>query len=163
MMSIGFEEYKEPAPGIFCIGNIRIFAEGPNLVIWNTKKNMKEVVPITHIQSFSIKDGTKLTNGAFTFATAKASTGNVNVGWGVSIASGAEKSYYYSYKENMFARQLQDYLSNFQQQSATSVSPVQNNSVTAVADEIRSLKSLLDDGIITQSEFDAKKKQLLGL
>lgn len=31
------------------------------------------------------------------------------------------------------------------------------------ADEIRKLKSLLDDGIITQSEFDAKKKQLLGL
>lgn len=31
------------------------------------------------------------------------------------------------------------------------------------ADEIRSFKSLLDDGIITQEEFDAKKKRLLGL
>lgn len=31
------------------------------------------------------------------------------------------------------------------------------------ADELRKYKSLLDDGIITQEEFEAKKKQLLGL
>lgn len=31
------------------------------------------------------------------------------------------------------------------------------------ADEIRKYKELLDDGIITQEEFDVKKKQLLGL
>lgn len=30
-------------------------------------------------------------------------------------------------------------------------------------DQIRQLKGLLDDGIITQADFDAKKKQLLGL
>ena len=30
-------------------------------------------------------------------------------------------------------------------------------------DEIRKYKSLLDDGIITQEEFDAKKKELLGV
>lgn len=31
------------------------------------------------------------------------------------------------------------------------------------ADEIKKFKNLLDEGIITQEEFDAKKKQLLGL
>ena len=31
------------------------------------------------------------------------------------------------------------------------------------ADEIRKFKKLADDGIITQDEFEAKKKQLLGL
>ncbi len=31
------------------------------------------------------------------------------------------------------------------------------------ADEIKKFKELLDSGIITQEEFDAKKKQLLGL
>lgn len=30
-------------------------------------------------------------------------------------------------------------------------------------DQLRKLKGLLDDGILTQDEFDAKKKQLLGL
>ena len=46
----------------------------------------------------------------------------------------------------------------------------QNNkgSVTVVnnasnADELKKYKELLDSGIITQEEFDAKKKQLLGL
>ena len=32
-----------------------------------------------------------------------------------------------------------------------------------LADEIRELKDLLDDGILTQEEFDAKKKRLLGI
>ena len=34
---------------------------------------------------------------------------------------------------------------------------------TSTADEIRKYKVLLDDGIITQEEFEAKKKQLLGI
>ena len=38
-----------------------------------------------------------------------------------------------------------------------------NNSIQTEADEIRKYKALLDDGIITQEEFDLKKKQLLGL
>jgi hypothetical protein len=38
--------------------------------------------------------------------------------------------------------------------------PAQTDSST---DELRKYKSLLDDGIISQEEFDAKKKQLLGL
>ena len=40
--------------------------------------------------------------------------------------------------------------------------PTVVNSVSA-ADEIRKLKELLDLGIISQEEFDAKKKQLLGI
>jgi len=41
----------------------------------------------------------------------------------------------------------------------------QNNPVQAVssADEIKKFKELLDMGVITQEEFDQKKKQLLGL
>lgn len=32
-----------------------------------------------------------------------------------------------------------------------------------LTEEIAKFKSLLDQGVITQEEFDAKKKQLLGL
>ena len=38
----------------------------------------------------------------------------------------------------------------------------ENSSVSA-ADELKKFKELLDSGVITQEEFDAKKKQLLGL
>lgn len=43
--------------------------------------------------------------------------------------------------------------------------PAANNnvSVTSSADEILKFKNLLDSGIITQEEYEAKKKQLLGL
>ena len=37
------------------------------------------------------------------------------------------------------------------------------NTLLGNADELKKYKDLLDSGIITQEEFDAKKKQLLGL
>ena len=40
---------------------------------------------------------------------------------------------------------------------------VQHNEPTSHADELKKYKELLDSGVISQEEFDAKKKQLLGL
>ena len=40
---------------------------------------------------------------------------------------------------------------------------IKNNQLTTSADELKKYKDLLDSGVITQEEFDAKKKQLLGL
>ena len=34
---------------------------------------------------------------------------------------------------------------------------------TSAADELKKFKELLDMGVITQEEFDAKKKEILGL
>lgn len=42
----------------------------------------------------------------------------------------------------------------------SSTTIVQN---TSDADELKKYKDLLDNGVITQEEFDAKKRQLLGL
>lgn len=39
----------------------------------------------------------------------------------------------------------------------------QHDQPTTSADEIRKYKELLDEGIISQEEFDAKKKELLNL
>ena len=41
--------------------------------------------------------------------------------------------------------------------------PIQVVSATSAADELKKYKDLLDSGVITGEEFDAKKKQLLGL
>lgn len=38
---------------------------------------------------------------------------------------------------------------------------VLRNSVPSVADEITKLKKLVDEGILTQEEFETKKKKLL--
>lgn len=47
-------------------------------------------------------------------------------------------------------------------ESADTAPVVVQNAVSAM-DELKKLKELLDMGIVTQEEFDAKKKQLLGL
>lgn len=63
------------------------------------------------------------------------------------------------------ANQAQECLSLFQvicnTQSQPSAQPVASS--IDVADEIMKFKQLLDAGAITQEEFDAKKKQLLGI
>lgn len=46
---------------------------------------------------------------------------------------------------------------------STQSQPAYENSTVSAADEIVKFKALLDRGIITQEEFDAKKKELLGL
>ena len=51
-------------------------------------------------------------------------------------------------------------LLNAQQQNETAAASAPQLSA---ADELAKFKSLLDSGVITQEEFDAKKKQLLGL
>ena len=50
-----------------------------------------------------------------------------------------------------------------QNQVKTAAPVVKQETVTSNADELKKYKELLDSGIITQEEFDAKKKQLLGL
>ena len=53
---------------------------------------------------------------------------------------------------------LEQHFANFRKHSAKASS----HGISA-ADEIKKYKALLDDGIISQAEFDAKKEELLGL
>lgn len=52
-------------------------------------------------------------------------------------------------------------LINQRQETASNITVVKQDASSA--DELKKIKDLLDSGIITQEEFDAKKKQLLGL
>jgi hypothetical protein len=58
------------------------------------------------------------------------------------------------------ALRIKDYVESC---SSSEHSALGANSGLSAADEIRQLKSLLDDGLITQEEFELKKRQLLGL
>lgn len=65
------------------------------------------------------------------------------------------------------ASQVQECLSVLQlicnQQEAPASNSRNDNVAGSAADEIKKFKELLDDGILTQEEFDAKKKELLGI
>ena len=56
---------------------------------------------------------------------------------------------------------INDYKKNYGNVSKPTV--IEKNISTSDADELRKFKELLDSGVISQEEFDAKKKQLLGL
>ena len=58
---------------------------------------------------------------------------------------------------------MRDYISNFNDTHKNADMPPRKETPTSAADEIRELKSLFDEGILTQEEFEAKKKQLLNL
>ena len=67
---------------------------------------------------------------------------------------------------NAKMEEIASYIKNkMEQYKVAKVAPpttiIQNND--SAADELKKFKELLDMGVITQEEFDAKKKQLLGL
>jgi predicted Zn-dependent peptidase len=62
--------------------------------------------------------------------------------------------------ERRYCGSLQPGVSNTASTPSAAAVVVNN---TSAADELKKFKELLDGGIISQEEFDAKKKQLLGL
>lgn len=79
---------------------------------------------------------------------------------GVFAASSDENTININSYENEIAEKMVAYI---QAKIKEARSPKVVSVSTSAADEVIKLKSLLDMGIITQEEFDAKKKQLLGL
>lgn len=72
-----------------------------------------------------------------------------------SVAAGSQQSKNISTFMNAFESEIQEYT-----KIDAAASPAAN---TVCADELLKLKNLLDMGILTQEEFNAKKKQLLNL
>ncbi len=83
---------------------------------------------------------------------------------GVIAASSDENTITFVESKNYEAEKAHNYINNKIREtrngSQKSTTVVQQ---TSAADELKKFKELLDSGVITQEEFDAKKKQLLGL
>jgi len=78
-------------------------------------------------------------------------------GIGVSSSSGRIKFFYIDNAEEIHSA-ISNILLNRQNKDSTFATISKENSV---ADELKKFKDLLDCGVITQSEFEEKKKQLL--
>ena len=85
---------------------------------------------------------------------------------GLSVASSSGRiTFYYAEHRNEIYSVLSNLLLERQQTKKEANNPVVTNirQERSSADELKKFKDLLDSGVITQEEFDAKKKQLLGL
>ncbi len=76
----------------------------------------------------------------------------------ISTSSNVIKFWLLNNREEVF-QSISDVLAKLQNEKDTPVVVTNNSNV----DEFKKYKELLDSGIITQEEFDIKKKQLLGL
>ncbi len=91
------------------------------------------------------------------------STVSVLKGITASTPSGAIKFLLIKNADEIY-QTMNDLLIERQNRATSTNSMAQNqNMPTSNADELKKYKELLDQGIITQEEFDTKKKQLLGL
>lgn len=116
-----------------------------------------KTIPMGSIMSVQFKEGNMLVNGFIQFGImgGRESTG------GVFNATQDENTVMIKAADNAKAREIKDYIEAI-------VLNRSNNSGTVIqqaspAEELKKFKELLDSGIISQDEFDAKKKQLLGL
>lgn len=87
--------------------------------------------------------------------------GSTELKGGVVAAMNDENSIPVSPQNLQQAREIVDFIENRRAELRTPTAVV--TSAPSAMDELKKLKELLDLGIVTQEEFDAKKKQLLGL
>lgn len=118
-----------------------------------------KTIPMSAIQSVQFKEGGMLTNGFIQFAV----MGGREKQGGVFAATQDENTVMLKMGEQSEkGKQIKEYIEGrileLSKPQATTI--VQQ---TSAADEIVKYKGLLDAGVISQEEFDAKKKQLLGL
>ena len=89
--------------------------------------------------------------------------GSLSFFQGVSIATAAGSIKFFGIKNYKEIHNVLSKLIIERQEQKNEEKPYQVVQNQSNADELRKYKDLLDNGIITQEEFDAKKKQLLGL
>lgn len=123
------------------------------------KAKREKVIPISQITSVEIKEP-GMVRGYIQFSIAGQASPNSSQLSSIAStmnASKDENSVLFGSAMLKVAREIKAHVEAFRSQPSTT------GLQASPADELRKLKGLLDDGILTQAEFDAKKKQLLGL
>lgn len=118
----------------------------------------KKRLNISEITSIQFKEPSGVAVGFIQFSY----PGSIDNKGGVTGAVNDENSIVFEPSQLSLARQIVEYIEE-RRAEAKNPAPTQIVQQASAADEIKKFKELLDMGIITQEEFDAKKKQLLGL
>lgn len=136
--------------------NVKINKKG-----WLLATQREKVLPIKNITSVEVKKPGPIIAGfiQFSIAGGAARDSSYKVTGGTLDAVQDENSVVFAGNENYeIALNIKKYIENFDQTDNQA-----NQHTSSAADEIVKFKKLMDDGILTKEEFDAKKKQLLGI
>lgn len=113
-----------------------------------------KTIYLNQITSIQIKSASVFLNGYIQFSL----PGGFESTRGILDASGDENSVIFEKKYNNIAYEIQTKIEEIKSKQNT-----KESNYLSAADEIKKYKSLLDEGIISNDEFEAKKKQLLNL
>ncbi|MFC9539230.1 DUF4429 domain-containing protein [Lysinibacillus sp. NPDC056959] len=134
--------------------NVKIKPKGFSNFINKGGSKGEKSIPIKSITAIQFKEP-GLTTGYIQFAY----SGSSETKGGTMAAVKDENSITFIKKELKQAREMVDLI---ELKRHANSSPAQTSALSA-SDEIIKMKELLDAGILTQEEFDTKKKQLLGI
>ncbi|WP_067838316.1 SHOCT domain-containing protein [Amphibacillus sediminis] len=148
--------FKSNAKAIVVIENgiIRITRKGLLSFATQGLKGEKSI-PIKNVTAIQLKKP-GLTTGYIQFSQ----HGMMESKGGVFEATTDENTIIFNSKKDYAqALEIKEYIESLQQSEPASTA----ESTTSEADELIKFKELLDAGVITEEEFAAKKKQILGL
>lgn len=112
-------------------------------------------ININTINSVQVKKPGFVTKGYMQFAF----TGGTESKRGLTAAVNDENTVLIGSKDELsMVEEIKDYIDKI-----AYAQPEPQQATSSAADEIKKLKQLLDQDILTQDEFNAKKKELLGL
>ena len=120
-------------------------------------------IPISTIRSVEVREMTGFVTGMLFFDTGEGTARSAPIGMlggGTNnqiLIGGVYNKKEYCEEVNAKLHQIKKYI------ESRVISGTAPQAALSPMDELKKLKGLLDEGIITQEEFDAKKKQLLGL
>ena len=115
-----------------------------------------KTIPIASLTNIQFKPTGGLTNGYIQFSV----LGEVGSKGGALAAGYDENTVFFKKKNAEVAENIRAFLEEKIINKSNTPTTIQ---ALSPAEELKKFKDLLDQGIITQEEFDAKKKQLLGL
>lgn len=150
-------EFKSNSKFIVTVNdnNVTIEIKGfTNFINKGGSKGAKSI-PIKAITAIQYKKPS-LTTGYIQFAY----SGSKETKGGTLSALKDENTITFTQKEQKLAEEMMELI---EEKRANAHSGAGTNQAVSAADEIVKFKELLDQGILTQDEFDAKKKQLLGI
>lgn len=130
---------------------------GDNLVFIHKKHNV--TVPLNSIVSFTLKKPSFTSNSVIILQLKKGSDAFIGMG-NVGVGFGSEMIAIYKPDYVELAEVYERYFLHWS--SAPQPAPAVSEAVPTIND-LRALKQLVDEGVLTEEEFVAKKRQLLGI
>lgn len=116
-----------------------------------------KTIPVNSLTNIEFKPAGAITKGYIQFGV----LGDVGSKGGFAAASYDENTMFFKKKDSNIAEDIKSFLERKILEKGNGSTIIQT--AASAADELKKFKELLDMGVISQEEFDAKKNQLLGL